>query len=787
MPLPLSMLLYTILSLHMYAADKLVPPEGKIVFGAWLDTSSSPVSGGDSHAGFNKRIGFNAGSFQIWQDLPPKPPKSDTDFGNHNSDGNIKPSVLDDGTTASLFLTIHPLDIDNGPPNRSPYENYWSGAEYVDWVGISVYWKALRRNILGCATWTTLWHNSLMPEDPSPFIKTAFHLGTVDASGNQNPLDPEFLNSFLFNPKFFTQYPLVKMVFCFEVYKVEDVDTMNDYRATHDSDTLAALAHGLKQLDANSVVEWASQSAHVQSGKRDLNFDGMEQKSSGLLLMVARVSTAQPIIPAAVFVPSSANTLCEPSNLGPQPSPPTQTGSFNDHFTVINQSSIRLQLSLEFVVYSSFAQVASNQSQNVSLQGFTKCFASLSQSAGVILVESEDGSWATWVRERSATIGIWVKPNQVLIFVNDPINPPFSLPEYKAAESLIQRAIEDSPQPNSDDVWTEIAEILGRPNKDAVKDRYFNSFRRPSPWTEIYDPVKVLPNVSRELICSAIKAGTFQVHSYWRSLDSFPGGNSEFVTSKYVFSFTRKDLQVECTAFENWDGTHVLIGPYSPRNATILDKSHEFQALLADLVAESNEETASVSLNWTCHKLDTLIRSGDDHNSEWSSQELLLYIPIRWSPSTCHLFSHSARALFKTLALVNLRVLSRLPREILWLIMDYSTQEEHKNYETGGGNGSLVMRLHQQTRFGPQLLQWAIPEDADSAFVKPTPKQRELLEMLNQEVGIGRPVQWTGTYDFSDEFDGRVSRAGADCLSSAERVSGHWNDFGYSQPIYFRW
>ncbi|KAJ3053682.1 hypothetical protein HDU99_007931, partial [Rhizoclosmatium hyalinum] len=44
-----------------FALGKLEPPAGKIIFGAWVDNSNAPVSGGDSPAAFNSRIGFNAG------------------------------------------------------------------------------------------------------------------------------------------------------------------------------------------------------------------------------------------------------------------------------------------------------------------------------------------------------------------------------------------------------------------------------------------------------------------------------------------------------------------------------------------------------------------------------------------------------------------------------------------------------------------------------------------------------------------------------------------------------
>ncbi|KAI9344067.1 glycoside hydrolase superfamily [Obelidium mucronatum] len=333
------------------SAAKLVPPDDKIIFGAWLDTSSGPVSGNDSPSAFNKRIGFNTGSFQIWQNLPPQPPKQEADLGNHNADGTIKMSVFDDGTLASIFLTVYPLDLDfitdqhildlanqcngikkttnrdvflrlgpemngdwfkyggkpkafislwkrahgiisktapevpliwspnyNGPANKMPYDPYWPGEEYVDWIGISVYWKGFANLIdaQGPEGGPVSIYREYAVKYNKPLVIAesagTFHLATLDAkTGELAALDRgagrektvmSFWNSFLFKPTFYNEFPLVKMIFCFEMVKTEDMDTVNDYRATHDPATLAAFVQGLNNLDGTGKVAWASSSTH---------------------------------------------------------------------------------------------------------------------------------------------------------------------------------------------------------------------------------------------------------------------------------------------------------------------------------------------------------------------------------------------------------------------------------------------------------------------------------------------------------------------------------------------
>ncbi|KAJ3111945.1 hypothetical protein HDU96_005121 [Phlyctochytrium bullatum] len=92
---------------------RLEPPDGKIVLGAWLNTEDMPGAR-DSPRAFNERIGFNAGSFQLSQQMP----LADNPFiPGDKLYANM--SLLDDRTNASLLLTIYPysgldkiLDVD---------------------------------------------------------------------------------------------------------------------------------------------------------------------------------------------------------------------------------------------------------------------------------------------------------------------------------------------------------------------------------------------------------------------------------------------------------------------------------------------------------------------------------------------------------------------------------------------------------------------------------------------------------------------------------------------------
>ncbi|ORY37611.1 glycoside hydrolase [Rhizoclosmatium globosum] len=364
-----SIILALLASSLVQGLAKLEPADGKLIFGAWFDSSTGPVSGGETAASFNKKIGFNSGVFQVYQHLPPRLPKDgppDYDTKNHNADGTINLDILNEGTDAAIFLTIYPdnstgiadsdinalaiqcrtiinttgrnLFIRFGPemngdwmsysgnptayialwrkvytavnnvapsvafvwsPNPDtyqgiyPYAPYWPGPDYVDWVGLSTYWKGFQDNYP-----YSYMKNSLCPTDytaqvldakgqqgskvsfyqeyvlkyDKPFVISegggAFQLAYSEGS-NRTLVDPGpgrtqmvmgFWNSNIFNPDFMNAYPKVKMAISFEIWKLEaeqQFATERDFRIIGDDATASTFRTAIMKLDDAGHMIWA--------------------------------------------------------------------------------------------------------------------------------------------------------------------------------------------------------------------------------------------------------------------------------------------------------------------------------------------------------------------------------------------------------------------------------------------------------------------------------------------------------------------------------------------------
>ncbi|KAI8830223.1 glycoside hydrolase superfamily [Chytriomyces cf. hyalinus JEL632] len=345
-------------------AAKLEPADGKVVFGVWFDgtADTSIYSGNDTAAKVNERLGFNVGSFQMWQSLPleHKPEMAPL----QNDDGSINMDMLNEGTDASLFLTIYPKSLAvndsdilalanqcadiiksgrnvylrlapemngdwfpaysrkpaeyiafwrkvhgvvngiapqvafvwgpnyHGPSTQDLYEPYWPGTEYVDWVGISLYWKGFARdwpwavNNLSPVTYTSDIISGVLPEAAEdnfyanfaekynkPFVICETAAGFIMSSYNPttkvvSPISPgpgraqlqlSFWKS-IFNDDVLRKFPRFKMVFAFEMYKRED-NMDRDFRATTDPESLKAISGLLDTMDKKGVMAWAKSSA----------------------------------------------------------------------------------------------------------------------------------------------------------------------------------------------------------------------------------------------------------------------------------------------------------------------------------------------------------------------------------------------------------------------------------------------------------------------------------------------------------------------------------------------
>ncbi|KAJ3378310.1 hypothetical protein HDU84_007687 [Entophlyctis sp. JEL0112] len=200
----------------------------------------------------------------------------------------------------TIFYTVAPAVALVWSPNMDnvygdfPYAPYWPGAEFVDWVGLSIYWKGYQEGYpLSYMT------NSKCPTDfTAQFIDATGVLGSnisfyrdyavaynkpfvisegggafqlqYSLDGNVTAVDPGpgrtemvmgFWRSNIFNVTFRETYPRLKMAIVFEMWKNETESqyvTQRDYRVSVDISARAAFTSALKDLDDAEIVLWAS-------------------------------------------------------------------------------------------------------------------------------------------------------------------------------------------------------------------------------------------------------------------------------------------------------------------------------------------------------------------------------------------------------------------------------------------------------------------------------------------------------------------------------------------------
>ncbi|KAI8614309.1 glycoside hydrolase superfamily [Chytriomyces sp. MP71] len=394
------------------------PKDGKIMFGAWVDSEDPKASGniglgGDSPVAFNNRLGQNASVFHMSQSIPLAISPFD------GTEMTVPLNLIEDTKTdAILFLTLYPnqtatnswdlikdsdllklayqLDNithptksarrvlvryapefngnwfaygqqptrfikewirlvtavrsvtkrvgfvwspnagnnypfgDNFLPNYElatldtngdgaltimddPFTPYYPGDDFVDWFGMSVYWKGdpttqypLHDNSVPPANyWEQIVQNTdatgnpafpfysmfpqkhnkplVMSEGGSAFALTQQGDNTPLAAGvGQVAFEQGFWQSYL-NTDFFAKFPKAKMFINFEFEKVHEDPApgqangiTRDYRITQNPDVLAAFRADIKALSTS--MQW---SAHFSSGLDPLSIGGGTSSAFG--------------------------------------------------------------------------------------------------------------------------------------------------------------------------------------------------------------------------------------------------------------------------------------------------------------------------------------------------------------------------------------------------------------------------------------------------------------------------------------------------------------------------
>jgi len=350
------------------------PADGRIMFGAWVQTEW------ETPAEFNQRVGLNASVIQISQTIPLMPYNWVTGAGGMAPEYFIEES----GTDAAVFLTVYPmsglynitqddytalgnqilnytenydrqvflrfgpemngnwniyglqplrfvqvwremhdairaivptvafvwapntaqgypysmpfpsnateaaaLDTDNNGQftfQDSAFAPYWPGPEYVDWVGLSVYWKGPNSQNINVNTpngycWDAVMNvnsnNGQQAADPwyTTYCSNATNIACMFAEsgaayhdmifGDQGvphvDLQRSWWQDCLTNQSFFEEFPRLKLMMQFEYEKNETdggVQDHRDYRLTNDTEVLNAFKSDL--ATASTLYSWAN-------------------------------------------------------------------------------------------------------------------------------------------------------------------------------------------------------------------------------------------------------------------------------------------------------------------------------------------------------------------------------------------------------------------------------------------------------------------------------------------------------------------------------------------------
>ena len=173
-----------------------------------------------------------------------------------------------------------------------------------------------------------------------------------------------------------------------------------------------------------------------------------------------------------------------------------------------------------------------------------------------------------------------------------------------------------------------------------------------------------------------------------------------------------------------------------------------------------------------CTVVDTITRDSDEYDTEWSSQELLLFIPRLWQSRThtAHCCANVQRAVL-TCLLCNERMPEPMYFDTLEIIFQFMV----------GVKYVPAQRLHRYAVMGPQF-GWgrALAPPAES---RPSPEQQAVLDATTTLVGMGRVNQWTDAGDGEDP----CLAAEDEKLDSVSEDCDYKIHLPYLHPVYFNW
>jgi hypothetical protein len=261
--------------------------------------------------------------------------------------------------------------------------------------------------------------------------------------------------------------------------------------------------------------------------------------------------------------------------------------------------------------------------------------------------------------------------------------------------------------------------------------------------------------------------GAAKLEIYYRALGRFPGGNADMHTVKIDINCA--DLTCSIRDYMNWDGDQQWEEFMPPKlNAALADK-------LPSLCEVIGKSVLAEDKNSVCGLVDTAMDS-DEYDSEWSSQEILVFIPRVWSPKSHRYFSETVKKEIFALLMVNSKLSApKIPKDVLPKIFNYLSDED-----------ACVSRLHRFAMENPNAYSWG-KKKSSSVPKAPlaSPLQEEILSSCDKILGMGRVNQWSDAGDDEEPCLLTKDRPG-DAKTLSVRA-GYEYSLPYVQPIFLRW
>jgi len=268
-------------------------------------------------------------------------------------------------------------------------------------------------------------------------------------------------------------------------------------------------------------------------------------------------------------------------------------------------------------------------------------------------------------------------------------------------------------------------------------------------WKKLYFPILVEDWVTNDFVNSVIKSSAFRLDLYYRANGRFPGGNADIHTVLYTFLVTKSKTTTVIKHHSNWDGIQCYFEGV-PRTAIEIDSMIK----KIPLVVEKDGVKSLCSL-----KNDS---SYDDYDTEWTSQEILVFAPRPWSPSTHQFFPLSTRLSIKTFLLVYSRLKLNLPRDLLFHIFNLVA------FQPDPLNWAPVFRLNRIAAKGTKI----------------SNTQEQILDCMDVMIGMARVNTFTDAGDGDKDFPCEARKM-IDVAVGVEKKNEYRN-MPYIQPSYFR-